>query len=390
MNDELLNTLKPKLDEIFNYLHEHPEKSWHEVNTTKYLAQLLEKYGFKVNYFDRIPGLYVEMGQGSPVVALRTDIDALWQDVDGEFQANHSCGHDGHMTMALGSCILLKKLAKLNELNLNESGTIRVIFQPAEEKGQGALAVIDQGVMDDVDYLFGVHVRPIQELKDGEFSPALHHGASMMLSCEIYGEEAHAARPHLGKNAIEIGSSLVDALKSIHVDTTIPWSVKVTRFQAGGEAGNVIPGKAILTMDARAQTNEAMEFLSAGIDRGIRAIEEMYGARISQKVLVDIAAAEVSEEARDLLKQSIIEAAGEGNLGEEIVTPGGEDFHFYTKRRPQIKAAMLGLGCGLVPGLHHPHMTFNRDQLIVGVDILTRAVLSALEKARKESPVVSR
>lgn len=390
MNDDLLNTLKPKLDEIFNYLHEHPEKSWHEVNTTKYLAQLLEKYGFKVNYFDRIPGLYVEMGQGEPVVALRTDIDALWQDVDGEFRANHSCGHDGHMTMALGSCILLNKLAKLNQLNLSESGTIRVIFQPAEEKGQGALAVIDQGVMDDVDYLFGVHVRPIQELKDGEFSPALHHGASMMLSCEIYGEEAHAARPHLGKNAIEIGSSLVDALKSIHVDTTIPWSVKVTRFQAGGEAGNVIPGKAILTMDARAQTNEAMESLSAGIDRGIRAIEEMYGARISQKVLVDIAAAEVSEDARDLLKQSIIEAAGEENLGDEIVTPGGEDFHFYTKRRPQIKAAMLGLGCGLVPGLHHPHMTFNRDQLIVGVDILTRAVLSALEKARKESPVASR
>lgn len=390
MNDDLLTTLKPKLDEIFNYLHEHPEKSWHEVNTTKYLAQLLEKYGFKVNYFDRIPGLYVEMGQGEPVVALRTDIDALWQDVDGEFRANHSCGHDGHMTMALGSCILLNKLAKLNQLNLSESGTIRVIFQPAEEKGQGALAVIDQGVMDDVDYLFGVHVRPIQELKDGEFSPALHHGASMMLSCEIYGEEAHAARPHLGKNAIEIGSSLVDALKSIHVDTTIPWSVKVTRFQAGGEAGNVIPGKAILTMDARAQTNEAMESLSAGIDRGIRAIEEMYGARISQKVLVDIAAAEVSEDARDLLKQSIIEAAGEENLGDEIVTPGGEDFHFYTKRRPQIKAAMLGLGCGLVPGLHHPHMTFNRDQLIVGVDILTRAVLSALEKARKESPVASR
>lgn len=390
MNDDLLNTLKPKLDEIFNYLHEHPEKSWHEVNTTKYLAQLLENNGFKVNYFDRIPGLYVELGQGEPVVALRTDIDALWQDVDGEFRANHSCGHDGHMTMALGSCILLNKLATLNQLNLNESGTIRVIFQPAEEKGQGALAVIDQGVMDDVDYLFGVHVRPIQELKDGEFSPALHHGASMMLSCEIYGEEAHAARPHLGKNAIEIGSSLVDALKSIHVDTTIPWSVKVTRFQAGGEAGNVIPGKAILTMDARAQTNEAMESLSAGIDRGIRAIEEMYGARISQKVLVDIAAAEVSEDARDLLKQSIIEAAGEENLGDEIVTPGGEDFHFYTKRRPQIKAAMLGLGCGLVPGLHHPHMTFNREQLIVGVDILTRAVLSALEKARKESPVVSR
>lgn len=390
MNSDLLSSLKPKLDEVFRYLHEHPEKSWEEVNTTKYIAKLLGNYGFEVNYFDKMPGLYVEIGRGTPVVALRTDIDALWQDVDGEFCANHSCGHDGHMTMAIGACLFLNKLVEMKKLDLRESGTIRVIFQPAEEKGQGALAVIDQGIMDDVDYLFGVHVRPIQELKDGEFSPALHHGASMMLSCEIYGEEAHAARPHLGKNAIEIGSSLVDALKSIHVDTTIPWSVKVTRFQAGGEAGNVIPGKAILTMDARAQTNEAMEHLSAGIDRGIRAIEEMYGARISQKVLVDIAAAEVSDDARDLLKQSIIEAVGEERLGEEVITPGGEDFHFYTKRRPKIKAAMLGLGCGLVPGLHHPHMTFNRDQLIVGVDILSRTILSALEKAKKETAVATR
>ncbi|MBQ0138162.1 MAG: amidohydrolase [Kurthia sp.] len=390
MNVDLLNALKPKLDSVFNYLHEHPEKSWHEVNTTKYIAELLERNGFDVHFFESMPGLYTEIGSGYPVVGLRTDIDALWQEVDGEFQANHSCGHDGHMTMAIGACLAIKKMLDLEELNMNESGTIRIIFQPAEEKGQGALAVIDQGIIDDIDFLFGVHVRPIQELQDGEFSPALHHGASMMLSCEIYGEEAHAARPHLGKNAIEIGSSLVDALKSIHVDTTIPWSVKVTRFQAGSDAGNVIPGKAILTMDARAQTNEAMEHLREGIDRGIRAIEEMYGARISQKVLVDIAAAEVSEEARDLLKQAIIDTVGEQHLGEEVVTPGGEDFHFYTKRRPHVKAAMLGLGCGLVPGLHHPHMTFNRDQLIVGVDILTTTVVSALEKARKNSVLLTR
>lgn len=389
MNSDMLKSIKPKLDEVFQYLHEHPEKSWHEVNTTKYLAELLEQLGYEIHLFDRIPGLYVEIGQGKPVIGLRTDIDALWQDVEGEMKANHSCGHDGHMTMAVGACMMLKKLEELGLLQNENGGTYRIIFQPAEEKGQGALAMIDRGIIDDIDYLFGVHVRPIQELKDGEFSPALHHGASMMLSCEIYGEEAHAARPHLGKNAIEIGSSLVDALKSIHVDTTIPWSVKVTRFQAGGEAGNVIPGKAILTMDARAQTNEAMDQLSAGIDRGIRAIEEMYSVRISQKVLVDIAAAEVDDDARDLLKQSIIEAVGGENLGEEVVTPGGEDFHFYTKRRPHVKAAMLGLGCGVVPGLHHPHMTFNREQLIVGVDILSRAIVHAMKKAKLEMATVS-
>ncbi|GEK33153.1 amidohydrolase [Kurthia sibirica] len=390
MNSDVMSALKKQLETVFTHLHNNPERSWHEVETTKYIAQLLEEHNFDVHLFDTIPGLYIEIGSGSPVVALRTDIDALWQDVGGEMKANHSCGHDGHMTMAIGCCLLLKKLIEEQQLDMSSSGTIRVIFQPAEEKGQGALAIVDRGIMDDVDYLFGVHLRPIQELQDGMFSPALHHGASMMLSCEIYGEEAHAARPHLGKNAIEIGSSLVDALKAIHVDTTIPWSVKVTRFQAGGESGNIIPGKAILTMDARAQTNVAMKQLSAGIDRGIRAVEEMYNARISQKVLVDIAAAEVSDAARDLLRQAIIETAGAEHLAEEIVTPGGEDFHFYTKERPTIKAAMLGLGCGLVPGLHHPHMTFNDQQLIVGVEILTRTVIGALQQARKEQAVVNR
>lgn len=377
-----LKDLEPRLLQLFEHLHANPEPSWEEKETTQYLANLLKDEGYEPHLFEDSTGLYIEIGSGTPVIGLRTDIDSLFQEVDGVHKANHSCGHDGHMTMAVGVLLMLKKMKEQQKFTLETGGTIRVIFQPAEETGNGALSIVERGLIDDLDFLFGVHVRPIQELQIGQHAPALYHGASMMVSCEIYGEEAHAARPHLGKNSIEIGGSLIDALKTIRVDTTIPWSVKVTKFSAGVGHGNTIPGKALLTMDARAQTNAAMKQLDNGIQRAIRSISEMYDAQINAKILLNIPAAEVDLEAEEILRRSIVQSVGDKHLAEPVTTPGGEDFHFYTKMRPNVKAAMLGLGCGVSPGLHHPHMTFDRGQLIVGVEILTNTVINAMQYAK--------
>ncbi len=379
-----LKDIEPRIRDIFNYLHANPEIAWQEHKTTAYITKLLQQEGYKVHTFPDSTGLYVEIGEGKPVIGLRTDMDALWQEVDGEMKAIHSCGHDGHMTMVIGVLLLLKKL------NPQFKGTLRVLFQPAEEKGQGALSFLEKGLIDDIDYLFGVHLRPTQELEDGTFSPALHHGASMMMSAEIYGVEAHAARPHLGKNAIEIGSSLVEALKSIHIDTMIPYSVKVTTFHAGGKSGNIIPGKAFINLDVRAQTNEGMKELVKDIHRIVEAISKLYDASIVLKVLLDIVAANVNEEAQEILEHAIIQSVGQEHIQPPLYSPGGEDFHFYTLQRPEVKATMLGVGCNLTPGLHHPEMTFNRDQLIKGVEILTRTVLCAFEyaKLKKNKPII--
>ncbi|MBK3494570.1 M20 peptidase aminoacylase family protein [Viridibacillus sp. YIM B01967] len=378
MKEQLL-MLEPQLHRIFKYLHENPEVSWKERRTTEYIKGILEQEGYEVHTFVDSTGLYVEIGEGRPVVGLRTDIDALWQEVDGEFCAHHSCGHDAHMTMVIGVLLLLKRLKNTG------IGTIRVLFQPAEEKGQGALSFVDRGLVDDMDYLFGVHVRPVQELSDGTFCPALYHGASMLINGQINGEESHAARPHLGKNAIEIGASLIEALKTIHIDTMIPFSVKVTKFQAGGESGNIIPAKAFFSIDVRAQTNEGMEQLHDGIERTVRAIESLYDIKIDLHEQIRVAAAEVNEGAKEIIEQAIIESVGEDYLRPPIITPGGEDFHFYTVKRENVKASMLGLGCGLTPGLHHPKMTFNEAQLIVGVEILARTVLGAFAHAKNEA-----
>lgn len=369
-----IERIKPKLQSVFNHLHTHPEISWEEVETTKYIVNLLSEIGLEPKTFDDCTGLYVEMGQGKPVIGLRTDLDALWQEVDGVSQAIHSCGHDGHMTMVIGAAIILK------EMSLTMKGTIRILFQPAEEKGQGAIRFVEKGLVDDVDYLFGVHVRPNQELKDGMFAPAIIHGAARLLTGTIIGEEAHGARPNLGKNAIEIGSTFIEGIKNIHTDPMVPASIKLTQFQSGGSSVNIIPSKATFSIDARAQTNEVMDTILASLQRVRTATETMYDAKILMEEKSNIPAAKVDELAMSIMKKSILQSVGEKACTTAIITPGGEDFHFYTLLRPHIKATMLGIGCGLSPGLHHPKMTFNVEQIFTGVEILSYAVLNALEQ----------
>lgn len=122
--------------------------------------------------------------------------------------------------------------------------------------------MIEKGVLDDVDYLYGVHLRPEQEIGDGQACPAIYHGAAKFIAGEIIGEDAHGARPHLGQNSIEIGASLVNEIKKINLDPMVPYSAKMTKFHAGGDSGNIIPGKASFSIDLRAQTNKALEELT--------------------------------------------------------------------------------------------------------------------------------
>lgn len=370
--NQVLQNLQPRLADIFTHLHEHPEISWQEKKTTQYIANILKEAQMEPQLFEDMTGLYVDIGEGIPRVGFRTDIDALWQEVDGKFQANHSCGHDGHMTMAIGTALVLKDMEHLLP------GAVRILFQPAEEKAQGARAFVEKGLIDNLEYLFGVHVRPLKELQDGTYAPALYHGAAKLFTGTIIGEEAHGARPELGINVIEVGAAIVEGLQKIWTDPNVSASVKMTQFNAGGASTNIIPGKATFSIDARAQTNEVMEAITIGVERVKASVEAMYGAKISLNVDAHIVAALVNDEALQHMNSAIVDTVGEKACASPVVTPGGEDFHFYTYERPNLKATMLGLGCGVTPGLHHPKMTFNRERLITGVNIITRAILRAL------------
>ncbi|MEK4922874.1 M20 peptidase aminoacylase family protein [Cytobacillus sp. FSL R5-0569] len=369
-----LEALKPKLTNIFNHLHQNPEISWQETKTTTFIAEVLKKEGILFQTLPKTTGLVAEIGSGENAIGVRTDIDALWQEVDGVMQANHSCGHDAHMTMAIGTLLVLHRL------NAHKKGRVIFLFQPAEEKGTGALKFIEEGLIDDLNYLFGVHLRPIQELRDGQCSPAIMHGAGRFVTGEIIGEDAHGARPHLGQSAIEIGAAIVQELNRIKLNPMVPHSVKMTKFQAGGESSNIIPGKAHFSLDLRAQTNEVMQQLATKVEAIFAHISSLHEVEIHYKTTADIAAAQVDTDAVQLMSQAIVDTIGKDKMIPPIITSGGEDFHFYTLKRPELKATMLGLGCGLSPGLHHPEMNFNHEAIFTGIEILVKTVLNTLEK----------
>ncbi|KAF0816134.1 MULTISPECIES: M20 peptidase aminoacylase family protein [unclassified Cytobacillus] len=365
--------LKEKIDETFDYLHSHPELSWKETNTTEYIKKRLEQAGCSVKTFEDCTGVIGDYGDFSgdvPIVAIRADMDALWQEVNGELQANHSCGHDAHMTMVLGV------LWKIQELEgLKDKVGVRFIFQPAEEVGAGALKLVDKGIVDNVDFLYGIHLRPVQETPDGYVTPAIMHGATGSMEFEIRGDDAHGARPHLTHNAIEIGNSILNSFNTIHLDPNVAHTIKATRFISGGKNTNIIPGSASLAIDLRAQTNEIMEKLRQRVLEILQSSSELFNTDIVLTNDYGIAAAEVSNEALEMAEQAIVNCLGEEKLVAPLITPGGDDFHFYTIKKPHLKATMVGLGCDLKPGLHHPNMTFNRDSLLNGINILSEIII---------------
>jgi amidohydrolase len=363
---------KEKIRNTFDFLHANPEISWEEKNTTTYIENTLKQAGCHVQTFEDCTGVIGDYGNFSgdvPIIGIRADIDALWQKVDGELQANHSCGHDAHMTMVLG---VMWKIQE--DEHLKDNIGIRFIFQPAEEVGAGALKMVEKGIVDEIDYLYGIHLRPIQETANGFASPSILHGATGSLAFEIKGDDAHGARPHLTHNAIEIGNHILNALNTIHLNPSIAHSIKVTKFQAGGKSLNIIPGSATIGLDLRSQTNELMKELHKRVNEILHTTSELYGVPIEVTKDYGIAASEVSEEAQEYAHRSIVNVLGEEKVNPPLVTPGGDDFHFYTIKKPHLKATMVGLGCDLKPGLHHPDMAFDKDSLFNGIEILTEIV----------------
>ncbi|HWI47681.1 MAG TPA: amidohydrolase [Rummeliibacillus sp.] len=360
-------TVDEQILEWLDYFHEHPEISWKEHETTKKIASILDDLHISYRLFGDVPGLVAEIGEGEEIVAVRADIDALWQEVDGEWKANHSCGHDGNMSMVLGALLRLKDQSLTHK--------VRFIFQPAEEQGNGAVAAFEHGAVDGVSHLFGVHLRPIEELKLGEVSPAIHHGSAIFLEGEVRGTDAHGARPHQGQNAIDVVMAIHQMIKSIYVSPFDPHSAKLTKIVADGGSMNIIPGAATFTMDIRAQKNAILNELQEKIEQGIEAIKQQFKIDISWKWVDYTPGAEVSDEAAKMAEQAIIETLGEEHLAPHVITPGSDDFHFYSVKKPELKATMIGVGANLAPGLHHPKMTFNHEALLDASKILATVLV---------------
>ncbi|MDQ0428350.1 amidohydrolase [Planomicrobium stackebrandtii] len=358
--------IEQQILEYFNHFHTHPEVSWKEVETTKKLAEIMTGLNVNFHTFPDVTGLIAEIGEGEQVVAVRADIDALWQEVDGTLQANHSCGHDANMAMVLGA------LLHLEDETLTKR--VRFIFQPAEELGNGSLSMIERGAIDDVTHLYGVHLRPIEELPFGQVTPALHHGSGIFLRGKITGVDAHGARPHQGKNAIDVIAAIHQFVKSIYFSPFESYSAKLTHIQTGGDSLNIIPGTALFSMDVRSQSNELMKELQQKIADGLHSIAKLHDVGISFEWTDYTPAAEVSETAMQIADGAIRKTLGDAATALPIHTTGADDFHFYTIKKPELNATMIGIGADLSPGLHHPNMSFNPKALAIGAQVLANTI----------------
>lgn len=372
---EYIDLHKNKVLNTYHDLHSLAEPSWGEEKTSNYIKTRLVEAGLRVKTFEHHYGLIADIkGQLATVIALRADMDALVQEVDGEIKANHSCGHDAHSTMVLHAALAIASSG------IKPKHTIRFIFQPAEEKGEGALQMMDDGALENVISLFGIHVRPKVEVPFLKASPVIIHGSAETIRGMIKGIQSHASRPQDGINAIEIASLLVMKLKEIQIQADIPFSIKMTQLQTENEASNVIPETAKFSIDVRAQTNEVMEQLNEIVMKIFREIMDETGGKITWSMEEFVPAAVVHEGATKIVENAIASVIGAQNVVPRCISNGGEDFHFYTNRYPSVAATMIGLGCDLVPGLHHPQMNFNLEALHYGAKILIQTVLLALEE----------
>ncbi|WP_449757948.1 amidohydrolase [Erwinia persicina] len=364
-----------KVLEHYHYLHEIPELGFQEFKTSAYISQQLKAAGYAVqDNFNATTGIVAVLDSGipGPTLALRADMDALGHIIDGVPCARHTCGHDGH------SAVVLTAAQELMAEQAIKKGRLKLIFQPAEELGTGALAMIAGGAIDDVDMILGFHVRPAQECAVGTAIPAVYYSACVTVEAIIHGQTAHGARPHLGVNALDAGVSAVQAVNAIHLAADSMWSVKATRFLCDAGVTNSIPDEARVVFDLRTATNEDMVTLQDRVRRAIEHSVAAFGAQAEVQILKAMPAAEIDDEMSALIAGAIVEVLGKEALMAPRATPGSEDFFHYPVERPSVKAGFWGLGTGLLPGLHHPDMHFDLSSLPVGINIFKACVKKVL------------
>jgi amidohydrolase len=379
--DQLINYINERgqaIQKTYADLHKLAEPSWQERKTSQYIQDALARVGIAFKTFEGHFGIIADIpGEGNEIVALRADMDALIQEVKGKVQPNHSCGHDAHSTMVLHTALAFV------DCKPYLSKPVRFIFQPAEEKGEGALQMMQEGAMDDVHYLFGVHLRPRLEVPMGKVAPAIIHSSCSTIYGVIMGQQAHASRPQDGNNPIEAASFLIQALQNIRLKSPDCFSIKMTGLNAGGGSSNVIPETANFILDLRARTNEAMEELQVRAGDLLEKVGALTGTCISGTIKEFVPAARLNKDAIKLAEGAVASVLGEENVVDSCISQGGEDFHFYTLQNLELKATMIGIGCDLRPGLHHPDMQFNREALLYGTKILTSLLYNAASKNDK-------
>ncbi|WP_141430907.1 amidohydrolase [Bacillus sp. 03113] len=375
-----LEQLKEHLIEVRHNLHQEPELSNEEFETTKKLKVWLTNAGIKVLDLPLKTGLVAEVNgdKTGPVVAIRGDIDALpiHEETDLSYKSKfdgkmHACGHDYHTTAMLGAAYLLKQ--KENELK----GTVRIIFQPAEETGHGAKEVVASGALEDVQAIFGLHNNPWLKLGQLGTRAGVSTAGVDRFEINVEGVGTHAAHPDSGVDTILVAGHILTALQSIvsrNIDSRQSAVVSVTQIHSGS-TWNVIPATAYLEGTVRTFDADIRENIPQKIETIIQGVAAAFGAKAELKWHPGPASV-VNDEA---WTSYTVDAAK--TFGFDVVelepSAGGEDFSFYQQ---QIPGTFVNIGTAQPYPLHHPKFTVGDEALLPSAEFFALLANQALEK----------
>ncbi|MBQ0707117.1 M20 aminoacylase family protein [Ochrobactrum sp. AP1BH01-1] len=362
-------------------LHQNPELLYDVNRTADKVAEALRAAGVDevVTGIGRTGVVGVIRGQSNRsgrAIGLRTDMDALpiLEETGAEWSSKvpgkmHACGHDGHTTMLLGAA---RELAQSRAFD----GTVIVIFQPAEEGGAGAKAMIDDGLFKrwPVNEVYGMHNRP--NLAVGHFT--INSGPIMgsvdVLDITIEGVGGHAASPHQTIDPIPVTAALIQAIQTLTARTIDPLDsavISITTIQ-GGDAFNVIPQKIRLTGTVRTLREEVRNHIEERLARAVQGIADAFGAKATLDYQRNYPVTVNHEQETELAAIAAEAVAGADRVTRDMpATLGGEDFAFMLN---EVPGAMINIGNGPSANLHHPKYDFNDDVIVWGCSYWTTLV----------------
>ena len=378
-----IKNIKDEIYAIRRHFHRYPELSFKEFNTAETIAEHLDKFGIAHKKGVGKTGIVGEINFGpGPIIALRADMDALPIQEENNLDYKslndgvmHACGHDGHMAILLGVANALSKNSKLKK------GTVRFIFQPAEEGLGGAKYMIEDGCLDKVDEIYGLHLWNYQlygevGIKDG---PVM--ASADLFDIEVSGKGGHGATPQGTVDAIVVASNLVTMLQTIVSRNTNPLESTVLSIGKikGGHNFNIISDKVHMSGTTRAYTEENRKMIKQRMKEVIEGVSKSFGAdiKLNYKDGYPPTVNHSSQVEKVLEAASSVVASGAKN---PYLSMGGEDFSYYLQNKP---------GCfffvGSAPNkneiLSTPHHCshFNIDEraLLVGASVY----LNLIEKS---------
>ncbi|MEQ8757254.1 MAG: M20 family metallopeptidase [Coleofasciculus sp. G1-WW12-02] len=379
-----IRALESQLVEWRRRLHQHPELGFTEHLTSAFVSQKLQEWGIEHQTGIAQTGIVaiIKSDRTGPVLAIRADMDALpvQEENDVPYRSQHdgimhACGHDGHTAIALGTAFYLSQHRQ------DFAGTVKFIFQPAEEGPGGAKPMIEAGVLKnpEVDAMIGLHLWNNLPLGTVGVRSGTLMAASERFQCKILGKGGHGAMPHQTLDAIVIGTQVVNALQTIvarNVDPIDSAVVTVGMFQAG-TAFNVIADSAHISGTVRYFNPQLGGYFSQRIEQVIAGICQSHGAQyeldyqpLYPPVIND---SQIAELVRSVAAEIVETPTG---IVPECQTMGGEDMSFFLEAVP---GCYFFLGSAnpskdLAYPHHHPRFDFDETVLAMGVELFVRCV----------------